>query len=189
VRRQGLLPAQVPGDHKRRVERHHDQVMQLESADRIPNEEFGCWEETLERWRSEGMPADADEELYFGLDIRRERRLLPINTTGPIPGLGFRIRTLDDFERAKAHYNPHSPERYPADWSERVEADRQRDYPLGLNVNGFFGQPRDWLGLGCVCVAYYEDPKLMHATTWRASERSSAAPLASLRSCPLRSAT
>jgi uroporphyrinogen decarboxylase-like protein len=145
--------------HRERFNR----VMHFQSADRIPNEEFGYWEETLERWHSERMPADADEELYFGLDIRRERRLLPINTTGPIPGLDFRIRTLDDFERAKSHYNPHSPERYPADWPERVAAYRQRDYPLGLNVNGFFGQPREWLGLGNVCVAYYEDPSLMHA--------------------------
>jgi uroporphyrinogen decarboxylase len=154
------------GGKERTVMTHRERfarVMRFETPDRIPNEEFGYWEETLERWRSEGMPADADEELYFGLDIRRERRLLPVNTTGAIPGLGFRIRSRDDFERARAHHDPHSPGRYPADWARRVEAYRRRDYPLGLNVNGFFGQPREWMGLAGVCVAYHEDPNLMHA--------------------------
>lgn len=138
-------------------------TMHFESVDRIPNEEFGYWTDTLARWRSEGMPADADEELYFGLDIRRERRLLPINNTGPIPDMNFRIQTMADLERAKAHYDPHSPERYPSDWAQRVQEYRTRDFPLGLNMTGFFGQPRAWMGLASACVAYYEDPKLMHA--------------------------
>ncbi len=42
--------------HRERFNR----VMHFQEVDRIPNEEFGYWGETLERWRGEGMPADAD---------------------------------------------------------------------------------------------------------------------------------
>ncbi len=145
--------------HRERFNR----VMHFQPVDRIPNEEFGYWGETLERWRSEGMPANADEELYFTLDIRRERRLMPVNNTGAIPGLGFRILSLDDLERAKPHYNPHSPERYPQNWDALVENYKTRDYPLGLNMTGFFGQPRGWMGLANACTGYYDNPDLMHA--------------------------
>lgn len=145
--------------HRERFNR----VMHFKKPDRIPNEEFGYWSETLERWRSEGMPADADEELYFGLDIRRERRLLRINNGGPVPDTSVAVRSLDDLKRLRPYFNPHSPERYPENWNELVEEYKTRDYPLGLNVTGFFGLPRAWMGLANCCVAYYADPKLMHA--------------------------
>jgi uroporphyrinogen-III decarboxylase len=40
--------------------------------DRLPNVEFGYWEQTLERWHAEGLPAsiitDAGAERHFGLE-------------------------------------------------------------------------------------------------------------------------
>ena len=139
-------------------------VMHFKPVDRIPNEEFGYWGETLERWRLEGMPVDADEELYFGLDIRRERRLFNPNC-GPIPNSPYGFDSLESLEKAKPYYYDSfdSPERYPANWAEMVENYKNRDYPLGLNFSGFFGQPRGWLGLARTCTAYYEEPEFMHA--------------------------
>ncbi len=146
--------------HRERFNR----VMHFQEVDRIPNEEFGYWEETLERWRSEGMPADADEELYFGLDIRRERRLFQPNY-GPIPAISHGIDSMENLEKAKPYFydSLDSPERYPTNWAEMVENYKKRDYPLGLNFSGFFGQPRGWLGLARTCIAYYEEPEFMHA--------------------------
>ncbi len=146
--------------HRERFNR----VMHFQDVDRIPNEEFGYWAETLERWRSEGMPADADEELYFGLDIRRERRLFQPDF-GPIPPLTHGLDSVENIEKAKPNFYDtfDSPQRYPANWSEMVENYKKRDYPLGLNFTGFFGTPRGWLGLARACTSYYEDPKLMHA--------------------------
>ena len=146
--------------HRERFNR----VMHFQDVDRIPNEEFGYWGETLERWRGEGMPEGVDDELYFGLDIRRERRLFQPNY-GAMPGLDHGLDSMENVERAKPHFydNLDSPDRYPANWAEMVEAYKTRDYPLGLNFSGFFGQPRGWLGLSRCCVAYYEDPEFMHA--------------------------
>lgn len=51
--------------------------------DRLPNVEFGYWEETLGRWRAEGLPAsvltDADAERHFGLEGTTIFAELPIN--------------------------------------------------------------------------------------------------------------
>lgn len=146
--------------HRERFNR----VMHFQEVDRIPNEEFGYWGETLERWRGEGMPADADEELYFGLDIRRERRLIQPNF-GPIPAMDHGITSMEELEKAKPHFydSLDSPERYPANWDQMVEGYKNRDYPLGLNFTGFYGQPRGWLGLSGLSIAYYERPEFIHA--------------------------
>ena len=146
--------------HRERFNR----VMHFQDVDRIPNEEFGYWEETLERWQGEGMPVDADEELYFGLDIRRERHLFQPDY-GAIPALDHGITTMEELERAKPHFydNLDSPKRYPENWDQMVQDYKKRDYPLGLNFSGFFGQPRNWLGLSNLSIAYYERPKFVHA--------------------------
>lgn len=137
--------------------------MHFEDVDRVPNEEFGYWTETLERWRSEGMPEGADEELYFGLDIRRERRLLTIDNHCSHPEAGFRVHSMDDLKRKIEYFDPHSSNRYPDNWAQLVDECKQREYPLGLNMTGFFGVPRAWMGLAGCCVGYYENPELMHA--------------------------
>jgi uroporphyrinogen decarboxylase len=47
-------------------------VMRYESAERIPLFDFGYWNETLERWRSEGLPANFTSKnvhLFWGFDF------------------------------------------------------------------------------------------------------------------------
>jgi len=72
---------------------------------------------------------------------------------------------MEELEKAKAHYydSLDSPDRYPANWDQMVENYKERDYPLGLNFTGFYGQPRGWLGLSGVSIAYYERPEFVHA--------------------------
>lgn len=53
--------------------------------DRMPVIHWGQWKETRERWVSEGMPADADEQEYFGA--------VPIQCT-----LGANLGLLPEFE-------------------------------------------------------------------------------------------
>jgi len=42
-------------------------MMDYEEVDRPPVMHWTGWPETLERWRSEGMPADADEHAFLGV--------------------------------------------------------------------------------------------------------------------------
>jgi hypothetical protein len=54
------------------VRERFNKVMHWEKPDRVPDMEFGYWEETIRVWQSQGLPADlrtnADVERYFGLE-------------------------------------------------------------------------------------------------------------------------
>jgi hypothetical protein len=53
-----------------------NRTMHFKSVDRIPNEEFGYWGETLDRWHKEGLPDYVDSnyeaDLFFKFDIRKQ---------------------------------------------------------------------------------------------------------------------
>jgi len=38
-----------------------------------------------------------------------------------------------------------------------------REYPLGLQMHGFYGQLREWMGLENLSVAFYDQPELVRA--------------------------
>lgn len=54
------------------VRERFQRVMHYQKVDRIPFLEFGYWEETLQRWHGEGLPAEIDNEAkayaYFGIE-------------------------------------------------------------------------------------------------------------------------
>jgi len=59
--------------------------MHFEAVDRIPNVEFGYWDETLPVWHTQGLPASVNTELdayaYFGI----ERWVCPPINVGVVP--------------------------------------------------------------------------------------------------------
>ncbi|MGQ9515418.1 MAG: hypothetical protein ACUVTL_10310 [Thermoproteota archaeon] len=65
-------------------ERFHA-VTHFEKPDRVPNEDFGYWDDTIERWYGEGLPRGVDVEEYLGLDKRREKYLLSSIFVGAFP--------------------------------------------------------------------------------------------------------
>jgi uroporphyrinogen decarboxylase len=85
-------------------------------------------------------------------------------------GDGFRYHTLeypirngDDWSRYKKnHLDPHDPSRFPADWSQKVEAYRQRDYPLMLKHHGVYGFARNIMGDEALMLAMFDCPELVH---------------------------
>ncbi|OGG52984.1 MAG: hypothetical protein A3F84_19240 [Candidatus Handelsmanbacteria bacterium RIFCSPLOWO2_12_FULL_64_10] len=62
-------------------------ALDLKAPDRAPIYESFFWATTLERWRGEGLPADADPYEYFGFDLRR----LSVDTS-----FGFREQVLEE---------------------------------------------------------------------------------------------
>jgi len=70
------------------------------------------------------------------------------------------LETRDDWEnKIKPRLNPDSPERYPADWEEKVKAWKQRDYSLTLRSGSIFGWLRNWMGLERICLTLHDDPE------------------------------
>lgn len=76
----------------------------------------------------------------------------------------FPVETRKDFEELKIRFNPDSPGRYPPGWNNMVKEFNSRDYPLGLNMNGFFGQIRNWMGFENLSYAWYDQPELIKET-------------------------
>jgi uroporphyrinogen decarboxylase len=77
--------------------------------------------------------------------------------------LRFPVETMADFEKLKWRLDGRNPARYPENWDEKVVAYKKGDKPLGLYITGFFGFTRGLMGLENLCLAYYDDPKLVTA--------------------------
>lgn len=54
-------------------------------------------------------------------------------------------------------------DRFPPRWDSLATTYRaDRDYPLGLSMDGFFSMPRELLGVENQLMMFYDDPQLMH---------------------------
>lgn len=66
-------------------------VLRYQDVDRLPDEEFGYWGETLRRWHGEGLPAtvtnDWEADNFFGFD---QRAWVPFNA-GLIPCFDYEV--------------------------------------------------------------------------------------------------
>jgi hypothetical protein len=60
----------------------------------------------------------------------------------------------------KPRLDPTNPDRFPADWNERVTSwlDLQRDYPLFLGGGSLYGWLRNWMGLDSLSYVVHDDP-------------------------------
>lgn len=108
----------------------------------------------------------------------------------PTPGfatrryLEFPVKTPADFERMKARFDPHTPERtipQPGEnerptlnpdgyrvyqstvyWRERIDDCRRSEYPVALTIPGLWWTARDWAGFEGLCTMCVEQPMLVH---------------------------
>jgi len=81
---------------------------------------------------------------------------------GSIPKhLGHLLVDRDNWEK---HYRPRldpdHPDRYPADWDERVKVwtDPNRDHPVFLYAGGLYCYLRNWMGLENLSYVVYDAP-------------------------------
>ena len=71
----------------------------------------------------------------------------------------FPAQTRQDWvEKLQWRYDPHSPERFPTDFSARCLALQDRDYVLRLDFTGPFWQLREWFGFEGLCLLMVEQP-------------------------------
>lgn len=77
--------------------------------------------------------------------------------------LDYPVKTLADFQRLLFRLDGKHPARYPANWDQLVQAYRSSENPLGFYITGFFGFTRGLMGLENLCLAYFDNPELVHA--------------------------
>jgi len=77
--------------------------------------------------------------------------------------LDWPVKTMKDWVKIKALYNPLNPCRYPKNWSEELfEHYETAAHPIEIYVNGFYAFGRELMGTVPFCTAFYKEPELVH---------------------------
>lgn len=139
-------------------------TLRFQGPDHVPYYDEAIRQDTLERWYQEGLPRGTSVRKLFNLD-RWETVPISLDIIPPFRG---QLRTREDFERLKGHYDPGSPGRYPSRWSSHVRGWRERDHPLGIIAWPGFFQPlavADWPSLLDILYMIHDDPGLLREMT------------------------
>lgn len=161
---------------------------------------FGFWSSSLDRWKTEGLAADATPQTvreiigfdggrgfmvpikgYIWPEYEREvldedgtkllvrnrwggveqdlkdSELMPMTISGP-------VKDRATWEKIKHRLDPDTPGRLPSDLSDlcrKAQASGEPIYTGDLPL-GFFGAPRELLGLEQLSLLFYDDPELLH---------------------------
>jgi hypothetical protein len=146
-------------------------VMNFQPVDRLPRWEWAMWwDQTVERWHTEGLPRRYrysevfDLARFFGLDPYQQ---FWFSTTEPtiaatqhhVDGV---VANMDDYRRIRPRLFP----RHEAAMADlRPWADRQArgDAVVWCTLEGFFWFPRTLMNFERVSLAFYDQPELLNA--------------------------
>jgi len=74
----------------------------------------------------------------------------------------FPVQNRQDFEeKIKWRYDPKAPGRFPPDFEERCEKNRDRDTIAAIHFNAPFWQLREWCGFEGLCTLMVDDPEFV----------------------------
>ena len=91
--------------------------------------------------------------------IKRDRKDRPELSMSQF--LHFPVASRKDWEGIKLRLDPTTPSRYP-DWEEVRKQFADSQHPVGMNIVGGYGFPRNLFGEEHLAYVYYDDPGLMH---------------------------
>ena len=100
-------------------------------------------------------------EYIIARDRMGRRVRLPKGyATLPLP-LEYPVKSMDDWQRLKHHYE-FSEERFAPGWERVAREHLAAGRVVTVSIPGGFDEPRELLGDAELCVAYYEQPELIH---------------------------
>ena len=112
-------------------------------------------------------------------ELGRTMKMVKGSATLPLP-LDYPVKTMDDWLKVKPLYQ-FSEQRFGSGWEDLARAHRQAGRVVCVAIPGGFDEPRQLLGEEGLCLAYYEQPEMVHdmlatmrETAWRVLERVSA---------------
>jgi len=112
----------------------------------------GCAEELLEE----------TDEYLLGIDrYGRRVKLFKGAATIPLP-LDYPVRDMDDWRALRQHYE-FSEERFWPGWEEAARRAAEEGKVVSVSIPGGFDEPRQLMGEEALCVAFYDQPELIHA--------------------------
>lgn len=139
-------------------ERFRATLLDEGSSDRFPYFDLEPADETVARWRREGLPADRSVADYFGLE--RHRTVGPMLRSYPFyKGAPDLLRDPYAFAR---RYDPDEPSRYSSDFVERAQRLTREGRVLYVDAwaGGFLQLLGvcDWPSMEAAMFALVEDP-------------------------------
>ncbi len=112
----------------------------------------------------DALPARVIEETdAYVLQTNRfglRQKLCKAAATIPLP-LEYPVRTFDDWEKLKPKYQ-FREDRFGEGWREEARRAREAGALIVVGIPGGFDEPRQLLGEEGLCLAYYEQPELVH---------------------------
>ncbi|MDY7011886.1 MAG: uroporphyrinogen decarboxylase family protein [Planctomycetota bacterium] len=111
----------------------------------------GCDEEILE---------ETDEYIISRDRMGRRMKLIKAAATLPLP-MDYPVRNMDNWLKIKHHYE-FSEDRFGKDWESSAREYLQAGRVVTVEIPGGFDEPRQLMGEERLCVAYYEQPELIH---------------------------
>ena len=75
--------------------------------------------------------------------------------------LDWPVKDRASWAEFKRRLDPHTPERWPSDWDTYVQKINGLDDPVVLQVGGFYGYLREWVGSERILYMFYDDPVLI----------------------------
>jgi len=103
---------------------------------------------------------DTDEHLVTRDALGRTMKLLKGVATIPLP-LDFPVSNMDDWLTVKPWYE-FSEARLAQNWEAAFRRHRQEDRVICVSIPGGFDAPRQLMGEEALCLAYYDQPELVH---------------------------
>jgi hypothetical protein len=103
---------------------------------------------------------ETEESIVYRDRMGRLMKFPKGYATIPLP-LEYPVKNMDDWLKFKPHYE-FSEARFHPGWEERARALVAQGAVVVFGMPGGFSTPRELMGDEEVCVAYYEQPELIH---------------------------
>ena len=103
---------------------------------------------------------DTEHHTIYRDGLGRTMKLPKGFATLALP-LNFPVRTMDDWLAIKPRYQ-FTPARLSGDWEARAHESLERGAALSVHIPGGFDEPRQLMGEEAICIAFYDNPELIH---------------------------
>jgi uroporphyrinogen-III decarboxylase len=108
----------------------------------------------------EQLIEETEEYKIWRDGLGRTMKLPKATATLPIP-LDYPVKTMDDWLKIKPWYT-FSEDRLRTEWQATARRHREQDKVVSVAIPGGFDEPRELMGEEGLCIAYYEQPELIH---------------------------
>jgi len=103
---------------------------------------------------------ETDEHTIYRDAMGRTMKLPKGFATLALP-LDYPVKSMDDWLKIKPRYE-FSEERFGADWEKIANEHLDAGRVVTVGISGGYDEPRQLMGDELACVAYYDQPELMH---------------------------